>query len=169
MILINPLHLQKEVDDFVKNHPNGSIFQSFILFNIYNLSTSHEPVMLVSINDDELINGVLLGVVAAEGSGIKKFFSRRSIVFFGPLAFKNDDKVLSSLLTNYNKLVRAKAIFTQIRNGRDWSDSLNLFSSLGYQFEDHLDIIHCLRGSEDELWKKMDYSKGKDICCPQRG
>lgn len=163
MILINPLQLLKDVDNFVKNHPDGSIFQSFNLYNVYNLSTSHEPLMLVSKDEDQQINGVLLGVIAAEGSGVKKFFSRRSIVFFGPLALNDDERILFSLLAKYNKLVRSKAIFTQIRNGRDRSDSINLFKRLGYQFEDHLDILHCLRSSEEELWKKMDYSKRKNI------
>lgn len=153
----------KKWSDFIKDHPNGNIFQTPLMYDIYKKSKHYEPLLIISENLNGDINGILLAVILKEGSGLKGYFTSRSIIYAGPIIKDNSVEILEYLLRKYSKIVGNKAIYTQVRNSIDWGDLKETFINNGFVFENHLDIIHFLGYEENELWGKMDYSKRKNI------
>jgi lipid II:glycine glycyltransferase (peptidoglycan interpeptide bridge formation enzyme) len=91
--------------------------------------------------DEEAVVGSLLAVVAKEGNGLKGYFSRRCIVWGGPLVQGDAPDVWTELLDRLNMLMSQKAIYTEVRNFRDQTARKGLFNEKNYQFIEHLNYI----------------------------
>ena len=147
--------------DFVYNHPHGNIFQTPEKFDVYKKTKNYEPVFLAVVNKAGEIAGTLLAVIQKEYSGVLGNFTARSIIHGGPLIKDDDPDVLNFVLKEYNKIIKKKAIYSQVRNFWDWGDSKEIFGENGFEYEDHLNILIDLTKSEDQLWKEV-YSKRRN-------
>lgn len=163
MILSDPVNNFSQWDEFVFNHPHGNIFQSSLMYRIYSKSRFYTPVLLISKDNSDRINGILLATIIKEGTYLKGVLSRRSIIQKGPLVSGDNPEILESLLSNYQKIIKSRAIYTQYRNGWHWGELVGIFQKYNYEYESHLDIIHDLGQDEEILWKNLDYSKRKNI------
>lgn len=155
----NQIDLTK-LDKFVYNHPHGNFFQSVNAFLFFQSVDNYEPILIVA-SEDEGIVGSLLAVVIKEGKGLKTLFSRRAIVWGGPLVKDDDPEILFKILEKFNEISKQNAIYSQFRNFYDMKKFLNAFIEQGWVFEEHLNIIVDLSKSEDDLWNEMD-SKGRN-------
>lgn len=150
-------------NNFVKNHPNGNIFQTPEMYEVYKTTEKYEPVFLLLKNETEII-GSLLALIQKEHSGFLGHFSARSIIWGGPLVKDNNLDILNTILKEYNKLIKGKAIYSQFRNLWDWSnEKKDIFNNFGYNYEEHLDILIDLRKPEEELLKEMHKGRRKNI------
>lgn len=162
-IISNPDKVnRKEWSDFVYNHPNGNVFQTPEMFEVYNNTKYYEPVFLAVITNNK-ISALLLAVVQKEYSGILGNYTARSIVFGGPLFDKTNLKALDFLLKEYDRLIGSKAIYTQFRNFTNQGDLRQLVESNGYSYIDHLNIILDLNKGKDNLWRDFSKSRKKGI------
>ena len=109
--------------DFVYNHPNGNIFQTPEMYEVYQNTKNYEPVFLAVVNSNDEIAGTLLAVIQKEYSGVLGNFTARSIIHGGPLIKDYDPDVLDLILKEYDEIVKKKAIYSQFRNFWDWGDS----------------------------------------------
>lgn len=146
--------------NFVLNHPNGNIFQTPDIFDVYSKSELNEPIVFFAI-EDKKIHGVLLAIIQKESKGLIGKFTSRSIIIGGPLVYNPD--VAYSLLLEYNKLVRRKAIFSQFRNIFYIADLKVSFKNAGYSYEDHLDILIDLEKGEEIIWAEIHKNRKKEI------
>jgi lipid II:glycine glycyltransferase (peptidoglycan interpeptide bridge formation enzyme) len=128
---------------------------------VYQNTKKYEPVFLAVVNGKKEITGVLLAVIQKEYSGVLGNFTARSIIHGGPLIKDDDPDVLDFILTEYNEIIRKKAIYSQFRNFRDWGDSKEIFVKNGFEYEDHLNILIDLTKTEEQLWKEV-YSKRRN-------
>jgi len=141
---------------FVYNHPNGNVFQTPEMNEVYKKTKNYEPISFAVIDDNDEILGILLAVIQKEHSGFLGKFSTRSIIMGGPLIKDNNTEVLDFILTEYNKRIKGKAIYTQFRNQWQWNETeKEIFKKHGFEYESHLDIFVDLNKSEDELWKNL--------------
>jgi len=156
--------LLSQYSDFVFNHPNGNVFQTIEMYNVYRHSKNHEPVLVIATNTCNDITGVLLAVIQTEHNGFLGSFTARSIIWGGPLVKDNDLEVLDYILKEYNRLIKNKVIYTQFRNLWEWSFSEhNVFKSNGFLPIDHLDIIHDLSYDSDIILMNMNQGRRKNI------
>jgi len=165
---MNKFRIVRELDrekwsEFVYNHPNGNVFQTPEMFEVYNNTKNYEPVFIAIVNEKDEILGTLLAVTQKEYSGILGNFTARSIICGGPLIKDEDPKVLDIALKEYNKIVKKKAIYTQLRNLWDWKDSRKIFEKKRYTYEEHLNIVVDLKKSQDELWKDVHSKRRNEI------
>ncbi len=65
------------------------------------------------------------------------------------------------VLKEYDKIIKKKAIYSQFRNFRDWSDLKEIFIKNGFEYEEHLNILIDLTKTEEQLWKEV-YSKRRN-------
>jgi len=151
----------KQWSDFVYNHPNGNIFQTPEMYEVYQQTKNYEPVFLAILNEQEEILAILLAVIQKEYSGSLGYFSARSIIWGGPLIKDDNPDTLDAILKVYNKIIKKKAVYSQFRNFWDWGDSKEIFIENGFEYEEHLNILIDLNKSEEELWKDV-YSKRKN-------
>jgi lipid II:glycine glycyltransferase (peptidoglycan interpeptide bridge formation enzyme) len=150
-----------KISGFTDSHHQGNIFQTKEMFEVYEKTKNYEPV-LITIEDEGEISGVLLAVIQKEHSGALGVLSSRSIIWGGPLVKNNDLIQLNRILKAYTDKIKKKAIYTQFRNIRKWTDAeRGVFEKNGFIYEAHLDIIVDLKKEEDELWKNID-SKGRN-------
>lgn len=154
---------KKKWSDFVYNHPNGNIFQTPEMYEVYQNTKKYEPVFLAVVNNVGEISGTLLAVIQREHDGILGVFSSRSIIWGGPLIKDDDPDVLDKILKEYSKIIKGRAIYTQFRNLWGWGDSKEIFIKNGFEYEDHLDVIFDLNKSEDELLNEMSRNRKKGI------
>ena len=154
-------------NEFVYNHPNGNIFQTSEMAEVYKKTKNYEPVSLAVVNkaSDEIL-AILQAVVMKEMSCILGSFSSRSIIQGGPIFIENENgiKALEVLMEYYDKkIAQKKALYTQIRNVWDTSEILSFFNSMSYEHEEHLNFLIDLTIPPDILWKKLIKSRRNGI------
>lgn len=163
-VITNPNKVDiKRWSDFVKKHPNGNVFQTPEMFDVYISTKNYFPVLLICLSNSQEILGILLAVIQKEHKGILGYFSARSIVFGGPLIKNKNDEVLKLILLKYNKLICDKVLYSQFRNFWDFSSQKKIFDESGFIFEAHLNILVDLTKPEDILWKEVHSKRRNEI------
>jgi len=148
---------------FVSAHPDGNIFQTPDMYYVYENTKNYKPVF-VSVIVDGTIKGVLLAVIQKENYGPLSAVTARAIVFGGPLIDNNDPIVLDSILSEFTRIVKTKAVYSQFRNFKKNNEvSKTIFRKYGYVFQDHLNIIVDLNIPVDILWKNVKRNRKDGI------
>jgi len=150
--------------EFVYNHPHGNIFQTPEIAEVYKRTKNYEPISLAVIDDTDNIIALLQAVVIRE-KGILGPLSSRSIIQGGPLFVEGEEgiKALKMLLKYYDRIIRKKAIYTEIRNMWNTSHILNTISNFGYTYRDHLNFLIDLTKSREELWNNLSKKRRNNI------
>ncbi len=141
---------------FIYNHPHGNIFQAPEMYEVYSKTKNYKPIFLAAEDDNKNVIGILLAVIQKEHKGILGKFSARSIIIGGPLVKDNKPEIIEFLLKEYNKEIKGKAIYTQIRNHWEWNKTeKKIFEKYGFVYEPHLDIIHDLTVKKEDIWNNI--------------
>jgi serine/alanine adding enzyme len=158
---------QEKWTEFVKQHPNGNIFQTPQMYQIYKGTKNYTPLFLGVVDERDHILGILLAHIIREYSGLAGKFTSRSIILGGPLVKgkdqDNNQHIVRELLTQYNKEIRNKAIYSEIRNLFSTQDYKTAIQSTGFTFQEHLDIHFDLKQSSEELLKKVHKERRHNI------
>jgi len=134
------------------------------MYKVYIETKNYEPFFIAVVDESNSILAVLLSVIQKEYKGVVGRLSARSIIWGGPLIKDNSPKVLDFLLRAYLKEIKHKAVYTQFRNIFEWdSELIKKFMKCGFNYEDHLDIIHDLTISPEEQMMKMHQGRRKNI------
>jgi lipid II:glycine glycyltransferase (peptidoglycan interpeptide bridge formation enzyme) len=153
---------REQWERFVYDHPQGNVFQSPQMFAAYGAAKNYKPVV-VTCHEGENITGILLAVVQHEYKGFLGALSARSIIWGGPLVKDNDTHILAAILKEYDRVIKKKAIYTQVRNifNMDWAK--NVMETPGYIYEAHLNILIDLEKSEEQLWNGIHSKRRNEI------
>lgn len=154
---------QQKWSDFVYQHPCGNIFHTPEMYEVFTKTKNHNPVFLAAIDEQGDVWGVLLAVVQKEGKGVIGSVSARSIIWGGPLIKNDDPEVLKLILGAYDKSIKKIVLYSQFRNLWDSGYGKDIFSSLGYAFQEHFDIFIDLNKPEEALWQELDSKKRNEI------
>ncbi|UCD18917.1 MAG: GNAT family N-acetyltransferase, partial [candidate division WOR-3 bacterium] len=149
--------------DFIYNHPEGNVFQSPEMFDIYTNTTNFEPVLVAVVSRDGDILGIILASIQREYTGPIGELTTRSIIWGGPLVKNNDAEVMTMLLHEYDDIVGKKVILSQFRNLWDYSACKCVFSKVGYRYSEHLNFVVDLSVGEERLFKNLSSSKRRQI------
>ncbi|MCS6929966.1 MAG: GNAT family N-acetyltransferase [Saprospiraceae bacterium] len=133
--------LVEALDAFVEAHPHGNYFQSSEFFRLIETVQGYRPFVLLSLSGRGAIEGSLMGVIQSDGQGPKAWFSRRLIVWGGPLVAGQSVQIACMLLEAVKRYARNKAIFIEFRNLFDCTSLHEAFLSCGFHFRPHLNYI----------------------------
>ncbi len=162
MKIVNDINIQKW-NEFVKSHPNGNIFQTPEMFEVYKKTNNYKPLVIAVEKNGKMV-GILIAWIQKEHAGFLGVFSARSIIFGGPLVEDNNPDILELLLKEYNKIINNKVIYSQFRNLWEWSKNEKIiFTQNGFNYEEHLNILVDLNKSYDELWSGVKKSRKEGI------
>ena len=150
------------IDAFISQHPHGNFFQSTRAFRFFKAVENYEPLLFVARDGQEIV-GSLLAVVIRETGRVKGFFSRRCVVWGGPLVKEGNPEICENLLSAFNETIRRKAIYSQFRNFYDVSAFKGGFNAQGWYHEDHLNIMIDLSKTEEQLWKEVHSKRRNEI------
>lgn len=154
---------RKEWEKFIENHPNGNIFQSPNIFDVYQKSKKYDPLVIVVLDSKKTIVGLQVSVIEKSYNNILGYFTSRSIIKGGPLILNKDKNILDLIIKEYIRKVKGKAIYSQFRNMWDWENLKQVFFNNDINFEDHLDILFDLTKGEEILFKEMKRVRRKGI------
>jgi lipid II:glycine glycyltransferase (peptidoglycan interpeptide bridge formation enzyme) len=156
---------KKDWNEFVSDHPYCNVFQTPEMREVYERTKNYEPITLAVVDDYGGILALMLAVVIREMGGVLGSFSARSVVQGGPLFADSEvgRKAVLSLIDKYNKIVRKRALYSEIRNIYDMSKSMLLFEQMGYVYEDHLNYLVNLDRPEEKIWMSLHRSMRKNI------
>lgn len=172
----------KEIDfaqwnDFVNNHPSGTVFQSVEMFRLFEQTKNFEPVPIM-IAEKGRISGLLLAVIIREYSSFLGYFSSRTVVYGGPLlesTLAQPDQIIDKLLKELITQVRNRSVFIQFRNFTDISGCKEVFIKNGFKYLERLNYIvdttseevvrHRISDSKLRQIKK-GLNAGAEICEP---
>lgn len=149
--------------EFIYKHPDGNIFQTPEMFKIYINTDNYEPIILSVVKSNGDLLGILLAVIQKEFKGLLGSFTARSIIFYGPLVIDDDVAILDFLLKEYDRIVKRKVIYSQLRNLKNWSGVKNIYTANGFVYKDHLNILVNLNQTEDQLWKEVHSKRRNEI------
>jgi len=150
-----------DLEQFVYQHPHGNFFQSTKAFYLFQAVDNYDPILIVALNGEEIV-GSLLAVVIREGKGQKGYFSRRCIVWGGPLTIGDNPEICAGILSELNRLALRKAIYTEFRNFVGQTHRNGLFTETGYQFNNHLNFIIML-DNKDEVLSRFKSEKRRQV------
>jgi lipid II:glycine glycyltransferase (peptidoglycan interpeptide bridge formation enzyme) len=151
-------------DEFVNNHPSGTVFQSSDMYLLFINTRNFDPVPIV-IMENEKIAGLMLAVIIREFSGPIGYFSSRTVIYGGPLiSLESDrkDEILDMLLKELISKVKGHSIFIQFRNFTDQTASINVFVQNGFKYMERLNYLVDTQ-SEETVKRNISSSKLRQI------
>jgi lipid II:glycine glycyltransferase (peptidoglycan interpeptide bridge formation enzyme) len=155
---------KRKWNDFISNHPDGNIFQTPMMYEIYKRTKKYEPIVISIIDETGNIEGILLAVIQKESSGLFGAMTSRSIIYGGPIVNSDNPFILDLLLRVYSSLIQNKAIYSQFRNFSIQNDvNKEIFYKYGFVLEDHLNILVDLKIGVEELWKRTKRNRKDGI------
>ncbi len=140
--------LKEKWNHFVNEHPNGNIFQTPIIASFFQKVKGYEIALTLITDENDEVLGVLTGVIQKEGFGILEVLSSRCIIWGGALVKNNNSEILKEILSNFESIVRKKAIYIQIRNLYDTSEIKDEMIKFGFKYDEHLNFINTLEEPE---------------------
>jgi len=157
---------QEKWSEFVRDHPQGNIFQGAEIAEVFKNTRNYKPIVL-AVKDDSTENIIasVLGVVIREADGILGQFSARSLIQGGPIFVDSEMglKAASLLMQKYDEIAKKNAIYSEIRMLNEGHLLNNIFTRQGYHFIDYFNAQIDLRKSKEELWKQLKRNRKRDI------
>lgn len=146
----------------VKTSPVATWFQTQEAFGFFD-GLSYTEAFVIAVESKSSLKGLVVGCIQKDGGKLKRFFSRRAIIFGGPLLAKDiTDEELESLLVVTKKYTKHKAIYVETRNFNDYSCWRKTFEKNGFEYEPHYDI-HIDTSSMDVVNEKIGKSRKRDV------
>lgn len=154
---------EKKWSKFVYDNPNGNIFQTPEMAEVYKSTKRVDPVTLFAIRDNKIFAS-LLAYVSKEKEGFLGRFATRAIIQGGPLFLdgKEGHEAVSLLLDELDRRIEKDVLFTEVRMLPDIS-KLAFLENKGYKFEEHLNFLIDLGKPINEVWGSVHKSMRKNI------
>ncbi|MCQ2334450.1 MAG: hypothetical protein MJZ89_01280 [Paludibacteraceae bacterium] len=143
----------------------ASWFQTPEAYAFYlSLPDIFEPfVIAIDAADGQSLRAVCVGYITVECSRLKRYFTRRAIIYSGPL-LANDatHEEVQTLLTAVQQHIARRAIYIETRNFCDYHHWREAFELAGYHYHPHYDMfITC--DSKEAMFARMQEGKCRQI------
>ena len=146
MDIIGSAHIDRaQWEALVKTSPTASWFQTPEAFDFYCSLPAMMKPFVVGVMRDQALKGVVVGYVTTDSNRIKQFFTRRAIIYGGPL-FAEDisDEEVTVLLAEVKRQLQSQAIYVETRNFVSLARWNACFEAVGFAHVPHYDMyIDC--------------------------
>jgi serine/alanine adding enzyme len=161
-ILINeniPIHAWEEL---LNHSPHSTPFQSYKFYNLLN-ATKGQSAQAIAISESEKLLALVV-ITFQQEPGVKNFFSRRAIIYGGPLIVNKNPETLHLLFSILPKVINKSVIYYEIRNFSDYSNYQQVYLSCNWQFIYRLNITLNLKNKKtSSLLASMNYNRRREI------
>ncbi len=147
-----------EWNEFLLRSEFSSPFQTRSFYDLMN-SIENSEANVYAVEENGVLSALCVVTIQSE-SGIKGFFSRRAIIYGGPLLIKNENAV-ELLLKHISKELK-NVIYIETRNFNDYSEFKEIFKSAGWEYEPYLNF-HLDCTDEQTVWKKLNTNRQRQI------
>jgi serine/alanine adding enzyme len=142
---------------------NINLFHSDNILEFWDSIKGQKGIKVV-YKEEGVEKGRLVGLLFSD-TGIKNYFSRRCIIWGGPVIsddISDRDKVFEALMNSFIEKLKGNAIYIEFRNLFDCSEFHSLFTSFEFQFSEHLNFINLL-DNENSVKERISASKLRQI------
>lgn len=151
---------------FVDEHPDGNIFHTPEMFQVFRRVPGHRPELWAATrNEDGRVLALLLPVqVTVVGSPLR-FFTTRAVVYGGLLHAPDEEgrDALSHLLRVYARRVEGHPLFTELRNLSDTQAVQPILRQHGFVYEEHLNYLIDLACPPEAILQSIGKRTRKNI------
>lgn len=142
-------------DDFVAQHPQGTLFHTRTLIRAYATTHLYSPLALAAVDS----HGEILALFVATRVGLigewANQFTGRSIHFAEPLVADNPagEDALKELMRIHDEACRRTALFTEIRPISSTHSVSSFWGSIGYELKGYHNYELNIQQSVDKIWQ----------------
>lgn len=157
--------VQPAWDEFVHNHPKGSVFHSSQMVRVFAAARRHAPLPLAALDREGRVLALLSAVRVQTLPHPLGRVSSRSIWYAEPLCHDDPESVeaLVELVTTHDRFVRRHTLFTEIRPLYAPGPERAALERCGYEFYDYLNYIVDLTQGEERLWTNLRKSCRRSV------
>ncbi len=155
---------------FVQQHPNGSIFHTPEMFDVFQSTRGHVPLLLAALDS---IGDVLALLVSVKVQTLPWIFGRvssRALLYAQPICRSGEQSgtALKAIMEEHDRRMRRSVLFTEVRPlSGDGSERVAL-TERGYDHEGYLNYLTDVRLSPEELVRRMNKHGRRDLRAGQR-
>lgn len=138
---------------FVKNNPQGQIFHTPEMFQVFAQTEGHTPLLFAVVDHDKQPLAILLPVQITLIDGLLKQFTTRAVAYGSVLSAPNPQgqEALQLLLKSYKQSTKNKILFTELRNLSDLNSVQPILQKQNFVYEDHLNYLIDLKRTPETM------------------
>lgn len=150
---------------FVDSHPQGNIFHTPEMFQVFARTPRHQSTLWAAVNGDNIPLALLSPVQIAFTDGPLCRFTTRAVAYGSVLCApgREGKEALIKLLSAYKEEVRGKALFTELRNLSSIESIQPILQKQGFKYEDHLNYLINLNRSSEDIFQSIGRRTRKNI------
>ncbi len=144
-------------EQFVFDHPKGSIFHTPAMYDVYQGAKHYDPSVLAAIDDRGNILALLCAVRVLTLPDPLGRLASRSILYAEPLCCEGPAgaEALGALIAEHDARMRNRVLFTEVRPLRPAGVEKQALDRCGYSHEGYLNFLIDLTKPRDALWRAM--------------
>lgn len=151
--------------DFVDRHPQGNIFHTPEMFEVFVRARGHRPSLWATVDESGYPLALLLPVQVTLMGGLLRRFTTRAVAYGSVLCAPGPEgeQALDVLLQAYENGVEGAPLFTELRNLADLSGLQPVLNANGFAYEEHLDFLIDLTRSPEEIMQGIGSRTRKNL------
>lgn len=144
-------------DEFVRDHPKGSIFHTSEMVRVFRSAKSHTPLALAAVNTHGEIAALLVAVRVQTLPDPLGNISSRSILYAEPLCHDAPEGIdaLTALIEEHDRQMEHATLFTEVRPINSPGPERIALERCGYQYLDYLNYVVDVSQPAGVLWQKL--------------
>ncbi len=152
-------------DQFVAEHPRGSIFHTSAIVRVYKASKGYKPMALAGVTLDGRITSLLVAVRVQTLPPPMNRISSRSIFFAEPLCSEDaaSADVLARLIASHDEQVRRSVLFTEVRPLFAPGPEGAALERCGYSYLEYLNYLVDVTQPIEALWAGVHKSAQREF------
>jgi hypothetical protein len=156
---------EKTWSDFVNQHPQGNIFHTPEMFQVFMQAIGYQPELRAAVSEKGQVLALFLPVQVSLKDGFMSRLTTRSIAYGSTLCTPDSagKEALEALLSDYSKKTGSKGLYTELRHLTDLSAMQPIFTNCGFEFQEHLNFLIDLDCTSEELFNKIGARTRKHI------
>ncbi|MET2984891.1 peptidoglycan bridge formation glycyltransferase FemA/FemB family protein [Aureibaculum conchae] len=159
-LLINEGVRRDKWTNLLENSQYSNPFHTESFYNFYN-SIEEFSADVFALEENDQYTALVVVTIQKE-LGVKGYFSRRGIIYAGPVFTNNSESTSTALLKGVFNYYRKKLIYIESRNNFDYSAFKNHFGKLGFNYVPWLNF-HLNTKELASMKKVMSSSKLRQI------
>lgn len=142
--------------DFVNDNPQGNIFHTPEMFQVFRRAHGHRPHVWAATQDGRVL-ALLLPVWITLKDGLLRSLTTRVVLYGSVLCAASAEgyEALAKLLETYKCEVKCGPLFTELRNLSDLGPIQPILQDNGFVHEDHLNFLIDLERPPEEIWGSL--------------
>lgn len=149
---------------FVDGHPQGNVFHTPEMFQIFSETRGYHPELWASVEDDQVL-ALFMPVHISLQNGRFRRLTTRSVSFGSVLSLPGEYgyQALEQLLRAYKAGSGKESLFTELRNISPRGDLLPLLRKEGFAYEEHLNYLIDLDRPPEAVFKSIGKRTQRNI------